>query len=73
MAKTKAKDHENSKKTHISIEINPVENNVMYSEDFTANLYVFLKIMLIYISNLYPTPLMVLNKSSPIFSLNFRM
>ena len=26
-----------------------------------------------YTSNLYPTPLIVLNKSSPIFSLNLRM
>jgi F0F1-type ATP synthase membrane subunit a len=26
-----------------------------------------------YTSNLYPTPLMVLNKSSPIFSLSLRM
>ena len=62
---------ENSKKIEVKIATNPVEKKAMYKADITANLYVFLKLNVIYTSNLYPTPFMVLKRSSPIFSLSF--
>lgn len=65
--------NENSKKNNDKIVTNPVEKKVRYRADITANLYVFLKLTVIYTSNLYPTPFMVLKSSSPIFSLSLRM
>lgn len=47
MAKMARKGNDKLKNKEVSIATNPVENMVIYKDDLTANLYVFLKLMLI--------------------------
>ncbi len=78
MAIPKANNKQNQKDMLKNKELKPATKSVakivMYKAELIANVYERLKFtspMYDYNSNLYPTPLMVLNKSSPIFSLNF--
>lgn len=52
MKKREQNFKENSKKIEVKIATNPVEKKAMYKADITANLYVFLKLNVIYTSNL---------------------